>query len=99
VRESPAFDPNKAMPDAEVIAAAYPVALRFAPGTRWEYSNVGYYTLAENHPRRLWTAVGRVHRRACVHTACHAYQRTDERPTATVDGSRLWRARQRQSRG
>ena len=47
VRESPAFDPNKDQTDAAVLKAAYPVPLRFSPGEKWEYSNVGYYALAE----------------------------------------------------
>jgi len=47
VRESPAFDPNKDQSDAVVLKGAYPVALRFLPGEKWEYSNVGYYALAE----------------------------------------------------
>jgi len=47
VRESPAFDPAKEQPDAEMIKAAFSVPLRFAPGEKWEYSNVGYYVLAE----------------------------------------------------
>jgi D-alanyl-D-alanine carboxypeptidase len=47
VRESPAFDPNKNIPDAEIIRAVYGVPLRFAPGARYEYSNTGYWTLAE----------------------------------------------------
>jgi D-alanyl-D-alanine carboxypeptidase len=47
VRESPAFDPMKAQSDAALIKAAYPEPLRFAPGTKWEYCNVGYFALAE----------------------------------------------------
>ena len=47
VRESPAFDPFKNQNDADVIKAAYPVPLRFPPGTKWEYSNIGYFALAE----------------------------------------------------
>ena len=47
VRESPAFDPSKTQSDAAVIKAAYSVPLRFQPGAKWEYSNVGYYVLAD----------------------------------------------------
>ena len=47
LRESPAFDPLSDKSDAEVIRAAYTAPLHFPPGARWEYSNVGYYALAE----------------------------------------------------
>jgi D-alanyl-D-alanine carboxypeptidase len=47
IRESPAFDPWKVQSDAEVIKAAYAVPLRFPPGTKWEYCNVGYFALAQ----------------------------------------------------
>ena len=47
VREGPAFDPMKDLADIEVIRSAYPVPLRFAPGEQYEYSNTGYYALAE----------------------------------------------------
>jgi D-alanyl-D-alanine carboxypeptidase len=47
VRECPGFDPLKAQSDADLLETAYPVPLRFTPGARWEYSNVGYYALAE----------------------------------------------------
>jgi D-alanyl-D-alanine carboxypeptidase len=47
VRESPAFDPAKVQSDADVIKAAYPLPLRFEPGAKYEYCNVGYFTLAE----------------------------------------------------
>jgi len=47
VRESPAFDPAKELPDADMIKAAFATPLRFVPGEKWEYSNVGYYVLAE----------------------------------------------------
>jgi D-alanyl-D-alanine carboxypeptidase len=47
VREAPGFDPLKIQNDADVIKTAYPSPLRFAPGGKWEYCNVGYFTLAE----------------------------------------------------
>lgn len=47
VREAPGFDPYKIQNDADVIKTAYPLPLRFAPGEKWEYCNVGYFTLAE----------------------------------------------------
>ena len=47
VRESPAFEPMKAKPDREVITAAYHLPLRFPPGSKWEYSNLGYFMLGE----------------------------------------------------
>ena len=47
VREAPGFDPLKVQSDADVIKTAYPLPLRFAPGEKWEYCNVGYFTLAE----------------------------------------------------
>jgi len=47
VREAPAFDPLKALSDADVIKSAYSVPLRYTPGEKWEYSNTGYFALAE----------------------------------------------------
>ena len=47
VREAPGFDPLKIQDDAEVIKTAYNLPLRFAPGEKWEYCNVGYFSLAE----------------------------------------------------
>ena len=47
VRESPAFDPNKNISDADIVGAVYRVPLRFAPGSKYEYSNTGYWALAE----------------------------------------------------
>jgi D-alanyl-D-alanine carboxypeptidase len=46
-REAPGFDPMKVQPDADVIKTSYPLPLRFAPGEKWEYCNVGYFALAE----------------------------------------------------
>ena len=46
-REAPGFDPYKVQPDIDVIKSAYPVALNGKPGDNYEYSNVGYYSLAE----------------------------------------------------
>ena len=47
VREAPGFDPLKIQADADVIKTAYSLPLRFTPGEKWEYCNVGYFSLAE----------------------------------------------------
>ena len=47
VREAPGFDPMKIQNDADVIKTAYSLPLRFTPGEKYEYCNVGYFTLAE----------------------------------------------------
>ena len=47
IREAPGFDPLKIQNDADVIKTAYPLPLRFTPGEKFEYCNVGYFTLAE----------------------------------------------------
>lgn len=47
VREAPGFDPLKIQTDADVIKSAYSLPLGFAPGERSEYSNTGYFALAE----------------------------------------------------
>src|SRR5262245_62020360 len=46
-REGPAFDPYKVQPDIEVIKSAYAVPLLFRPGEKYDYSDLGYYVLAE----------------------------------------------------
>jgi len=47
VREAPGFDPFKVQSDADVIKTAYSLTLRFQPGEKWEYCNLGYFMLAE----------------------------------------------------
>ncbi|HEX5733975.1 MAG TPA: serine hydrolase domain-containing protein [Blastocatellia bacterium] len=47
VREAPGFDALKIQNDADVIKTAYNLPLRFTPGEKYEYCNVGYFTLAE----------------------------------------------------
>jgi len=47
VREGPGFAPYKRQPDIDVIKTAYPLPLQFKPGDKYEYSNVGYFVLAE----------------------------------------------------
>ncbi|MBA3714754.1 MAG: beta-lactamase family protein [Pyrinomonadaceae bacterium] len=47
IREAPGFHPFKVQENMEVIRTAYPLPLRFTPGEKWEYCNVGYFTLAE----------------------------------------------------
>jgi CubicO group peptidase (beta-lactamase class C family) len=47
VREAPGFDPHKLQPDIDVIQTAYSLPLRFKPGEKWEYCNLGYFVLAQ----------------------------------------------------
>jgi CubicO group peptidase (beta-lactamase class C family) len=47
LREAPGFDPYKIQNDADVIGTAYQSPMLFAPGEKWEYSNVGYFALGE----------------------------------------------------
>jgi D-alanyl-D-alanine carboxypeptidase len=47
VRESPAFDGNKAVPNIDLIRATYPLPLDFPTGTKIRYCNICYFTLAE----------------------------------------------------
>ena len=47
VREPPAFSPFKNQTDDELLKSAHATRLRFAPGERWAYSNLGYVALAE----------------------------------------------------
>jgi D-alanyl-D-alanine carboxypeptidase len=47
VREGPGFDPFKDQKDIDVIKTAYSLPLRFAPGEKYDYCNVGYFSLAE----------------------------------------------------
>jgi D-alanyl-D-alanine carboxypeptidase len=46
-REGPAYDNNKIQPDSIIIKSAYPLPLDFKPGEKYQYSNIGYYMLAE----------------------------------------------------
>jgi CubicO group peptidase (beta-lactamase class C family) len=46
-REAPGFDPYKIQPDIDVIKTAFPVPLNAKPGDAYDYSNLGYYVLAE----------------------------------------------------
>ena len=47
VREAPGFNSRKIQSDADVIKSAYPLPLQFRPGEKHQYSNVGYFALAE----------------------------------------------------
>ncbi len=47
VREAPGFNPLKIQSDLDVIKTAYSLPLRFPVGEKWEYSNLGYFALAE----------------------------------------------------
>ncbi|MEO8452237.1 MAG: serine hydrolase domain-containing protein [Gemmatimonadota bacterium] len=47
LREGPAFDPYKVQADSVVIQSAFAAALDFPTGSKWQYCNVCYFTLAE----------------------------------------------------
>jgi CubicO group peptidase (beta-lactamase class C family) len=47
VREAPGTDISKFQPDIDVIRKAYDAPLHFAPGEKYQYSNVGYFILGE----------------------------------------------------
>ena len=46
-RESPGFQPFLIQSDAIVIKASYKDSLVFATGTKWRYSNLGFFILAD----------------------------------------------------
>jgi D-alanyl-D-alanine carboxypeptidase len=46
-REAPAADLSKSQPDLDLIRSAYGVPLQWKPGDKYDYSNLGYYMLAE----------------------------------------------------
>lgn len=47
LREGPAFDPVKTQPDIAIIRSAYSAPLQFATGSKYQYCNVCYFSLAE----------------------------------------------------
>jgi CubicO group peptidase (beta-lactamase class C family) len=47
LREGPAFDPMKVQPDSIVIRSAFDRPLEFATGSKYQYCNVCYFTLAD----------------------------------------------------
>lgn len=47
LREGPAFDPLRVQPDSVVIRSAFAAPLEFATGSKYQYCNVCYFTLAE----------------------------------------------------
>lgn len=47
LREGPAFDPAKIQPDSIVIRSAFERPLEFPIGTKYQYCNVCYFTLAD----------------------------------------------------
>src|SRR5688500_167718 len=46
-REGPAFAPFAPKPDIDVVRSGYASPLQTAPGEKYAYSNLGYFTLAE----------------------------------------------------
>jgi len=47
LREGPAFDPLKVQPDSIVIRSAFASPLEFPTGSKYQYCNVCYFTLAD----------------------------------------------------
>lgn len=47
LREGPAFDALKLQPDSVVIQSAFPRPLEFPTGSKYQYCNVCYFTLAD----------------------------------------------------
>ncbi len=47
VREGPGFEYRKVQPDIDIVRSGFPLPLVFAPGEKWQYSNLGYFTIAE----------------------------------------------------
>jgi CubicO group peptidase (beta-lactamase class C family) len=47
LREGPAFDPLRVQPDSVVIRSAFAAPLEFPTGSKYQYCNVCYFTLAE----------------------------------------------------
>jgi D-alanyl-D-alanine carboxypeptidase len=47
IREGPAFDPMKIQPDSIVVRSAFSQPLVFPVGSRYQYCNVCYFTLAD----------------------------------------------------
>jgi D-alanyl-D-alanine carboxypeptidase len=45
--DPPGYEPFKIQPDADLIRRNYSIPLEFAPGTKWRYSNLGYFVIAE----------------------------------------------------
>lgn len=46
-REGPAYNNSIIQPDLVIIKSAYPLPLDFKTGEKYQYSNIGYYILAE----------------------------------------------------
>jgi D-alanyl-D-alanine carboxypeptidase len=47
IREAPGYSPLRVQSDAELIRSAYSQPLVFKTGEKWQYSNLGYFILAE----------------------------------------------------
>ena len=47
LREGPAFDPLKAQPDSIIVRSAFVRPLEFPTGSKYQYCNVCYFTLAD----------------------------------------------------
>ena len=83
VREAPGFDIYKLQLDIDVIKTAYPIALASAPGEKYEYSNLGYFVLAEVIHRVSGKPWGGISQRTSIQAA-----RNERHPRDQPDGYR-----------
>ncbi|HKP15970.1 MAG TPA: serine hydrolase domain-containing protein, partial [Gemmatimonadaceae bacterium] len=81
LREGPAFDPLKVQPDSVVIRSAFSVPLEFSTGTKYQYCNVCYFTLADVIARTS----GKPWNEFLAERVFRPLGMRDTRPTTTTD--------------
>ena len=96
VREAPGFHSRKIQSDADVIKSAYSLPLQFAPGEKHQYSNLGYFALAEVIRKvsgRAWPDYlsEKVFKPSGMNTtyATNTTERVPDRASAYIDNDKL----------